>query len=333
LFSAGFAQEAQPEVSATPKLNIELSAPAAANARPAITSTDPAPAVIVKADDLVHFGDLIEIDVVGSVEYDWRGRIDPEGFMTGLAFDSDRMFALCRSEDDLMQKISAAYGKYLRKAEISVRIVDRSDRPLASLYGAVQNPRNFRIKRSVRLNELIALSGGLIDTASGEVRILRPARLTCGEDEKASEEAQFIDIKLSDLVAGKPEANPVISSGDIASVGEAPSIYVIGGVNIPQTILARQEMTVSRAIATAGGVAKGADPAKVVIYRRKDGLTVPIDVDLAKIEAKQAEDLLLQAFDIVEVPETGKLSKPPRLQIPERNPGAGGITGPVVVVE
>jgi protein involved in polysaccharide export with SLBB domain len=258
--------------------------------------------------------------------------------MNGLAFDTDQIFALCQSEDDIAQKIAAAYGKYLRSPQITVKIIDRSDRPATTVFGAVKTPHVFRIKRIVKLNELIALSGGIIDTASGEVQILRPARLSCGEDEpvsgKAAAEARYIRVKLADLIAGKPEANPVITTGDIVTVEEAPSIYVIGGVNNPQTILARQEMTVSRAISTAGGALKGADTKKIVIYRRKNGETTTIDVDLSKIEAKQADDVILQALDIIEVPQTGRDSKRPPPEIPVKNrENAQGITGPVVVVD
>ena len=58
-----------------------------------------------RASDLVHYGDLIEVDVVGSYDYDWRGSVTPEGFLDGLDTLENQIYALCRSEDDLAATI------------------------------------------------------------------------------------------------------------------------------------------------------------------------------------------------------------------------------------
>ena len=34
--------------------------------------------------DLIHFGDVIDVDVVGSLEFDWRGGLTPEGFSKAM---------------------------------------------------------------------------------------------------------------------------------------------------------------------------------------------------------------------------------------------------------
>lgn len=337
LFSLNFSQSTETVPAPSPKPDIALSATAA----PVTASNEVQPSTkpVIAPEDLIHFGDLVEIDVIGSVEYDWRGRINPEGFIPGLSFAAGPLFALCQNEEDIAQKVAAAYGKFLRNPQITVKIADRTARPITTLLGAVKTPQLFKIRRAVRLNELIALSGGIIDNASGEIRIFRPARLSCGEENLASAKtaedgSRYIDVKIADLIAGKPDANPFVKTGDIVTVQEAASIYVIGGVNVPQTIYARQEMTVSRAIATAGGTVKGADTKKIVIYRRQNGATTSIDVDLAKIGAKQADDVVLQALDIIEVPLAGR---DPRRQPPvissEYGKPANGAALPVVIVD
>ncbi|HKX84258.1 MAG TPA: hypothetical protein VJL58_08565, partial [Pyrinomonadaceae bacterium] len=55
--------------------------------------------------DLVHFGDLIDVDVVGSFEFDWRGTLNPEGFLDGLEHVDKPVYALCRSESDIARSI------------------------------------------------------------------------------------------------------------------------------------------------------------------------------------------------------------------------------------
>lgn len=287
--------------------------------------------------NLIHLGDLIDVDVLGSFEFDWRGTLTPEGYLNGLENLEDQVFALCRSEEQLASEIAKAYGKFLRDPKVVVRILDRSNRPNSTLFGAVKVPQRFQIKRPVYLNELIILAGGFTDKASGEIRVFRPASLSCVEspvqtDQTAQTDgnsrerfiaarqdngAQYIDIRITDLLRGKKEANVQILAGDVVTVLEAKPIYVIGGVINPRQIATRSEMTVSRAIAGAGGLSKDADGTKVTIFRRVGGETKIIEVDLEKIKAKQAEDIVLQAFDIVDVPQKGneKRQYPPVVRV------------------
>lgn len=287
--------------------------------------------------NLIHLGDLVDVDVLGSFEYDWRGTLTPEGFLNGLDNLESQVFALCRSEQQLASEIAKAYGKFLREPKVVVKILDRSNRPNSTLFGAVKIPQRFQIKRPVYLNELIILAGGFTDKASGEIRIFRPSSLSCvqpaprsdqtaGNDGKTTERyisarqdngSQFIDIRITDLLSGKKEANIQILAGDVVTVLEAKPIYVIGGVVAPRQIATRSEMTVSRAIAGAGGLSKDANSAKITIFRRVGNETRIIEVDLEKIKAKQAEDIVLQAFDIVDVPQKGseKRQYPPVVKV------------------
>jgi protein involved in polysaccharide export with SLBB domain len=287
--------------------------------------------------NLIHLGDLIDVDVLGSFEYDWRGTLTPEGYLNGLENLEEQVFALCRSEDQLASEIAKAYGKFLRDPKVVVKILDRSNRPNSTLFGAVKVPQRFQIKRPVYLNELIILAGGFTDKASGEIRIFRPASLSCVEtapqtdqtaekDEKTRERyisarqdngSQFINIRITDLLSGKKEANLQILAGDVVTVLEAKPVYVIGGVVTPRQIATRSEMTVSRAIAGAGGLSKDADGTKITIFRRVGNDTKIIEADLEKIKAKQAEDIVLQAFDIVDVPQKGneKRQYPPVVKV------------------
>ena len=289
--------------------------------------------------DLVHSGDLIDVDVIGSVEYDWRGTINPEGFLDGVDAAENPIYALCRSEADIAQEVVKAYGKILREPKVVVKILDRSNRPLGILYGAVKLPQRFQIKRPFFLNELIIVAGGLTETASGEIQIFRQKNLSCQQPLKEKSDtlagdgesrekfvtarqdngSNYINIRISDLLTGKKDANPQILSGDIVTVLEAESIYVIGGVANPKQISARTQITLSRAVASAGGIIKNADAKKITIFRRVAGETKIIEADLEKIKAGETADVVLQAFDIVEVTQTGREKRkfPPVLKIAE----------------
>lgn len=273
--------------------------------------------------NLIHLGDLIDVDVIGSFEFDWRGTLNPEGYLDGINFTTEPIYGLCRSEQEVAADVAKGYSKILRDPKVEVRIVDRSNRAISILAGAVKTPQRFQIGRPVLLNELLIISGGLTDKASGEIQIFRPQNLSCSAQKSAvltadanrkemfapvsqESKSEYINIKISDLLTGKKESNPQILSGDIVTVLEAQAIYVIGGVVNPKQVSFRSQITLSRAIASAGGLTKGADPKKVSVFRRTGSESKIIEADLEKIKANQAEDISLQASDIVEVVQKGE---------------------------
>jgi polysaccharide export outer membrane protein len=273
----------------------------------------------------IHFNDLIDVDVIGSFEFDWRGTVTPEGYLSNFDKIPEPVYALCRSEGELAALISKEYGKVLRDPHVVVKVIDRSNRPVSVLEGAVKTPQRFQIKRPVFLNELLIVAGGLNDRASGEIRIFRPQGLNCqSENERSAADTgaagegrekfikasqgngpETLNIRISDLLRGDKQANPQILSGDIITVTEAPPIYVIGGVNTPKQLSSRSQFTLTRAIASAGGLSKeGLE--KVIIFRRRGRDSQVIDADLKRIKAGLEPDPVLEAFDIVDVSQKGR---------------------------
>lgn len=309
------------------------------------TVTDPLPAAEKSEEvDLIHFGDLIDVDVLGSVEHDWRGTLTPEGFLKGIEFTEDPIYALCQNVETVAQAVTKGYSKLLRDPKVRVRILDRSNRPTSVIYGAIKNEQRFRINRPVYLNELIVLAGGFTEKASGVIQIFRPQNLSCVINQKEKHEAgvpgeareRFVptsqtagannfNIKISELLKGEKEANPQVFSGDIITVLEAEPVYVIGGVNSPKHIAVRTEITLSRAVASAGGLSKDADPKTITVFRREGRETKVIQADYEKIEANQSEDIILQPYDVVEVgiKGRGKSKFPPIVKVYESTDKTG----------
>ena len=287
--------------------------------------------VMTAGQDRIHFGDVIDIDVIGSFEFDWRGRLNPEGFLDGFDKVDRQIYVLCRTESEVATEITAAYSRMLRDPKVIVQIVDRSERPVAYVGGAVKTPQRFRIQRRVLLSELIVLAGGFTDTASGEISIFRPPDLSCADDadrvatssgnRARSNEPRNTIIKISDILSGSTESNVSILGGDIVTVTQAMPIYVIGGVNNPISLSSRAGITLSRAIASAGGISKEGDPNVVTVFRREAGTSSVLNLSLAEIESRKTDDIALKPYDVVDVGQKGR----PKRRFPPVIENAAGI--------
>ena len=262
---------------------------------------------------VAHVGDILDVDFVGTSEFDWRGPVDISGNLSAFPTYGDAIHAGCKSEGDVAAQIAAAYSKILRQPNVVVRIVDRSARAPITITGSILRPTRYQSTRDVRLREIIVRSGGFTDDASGEITVLRPSP-NCLSDGKENG-LQTVRIKISDLLKGSDEADISVISGDLIEVERSVPVYVIGAVNNPRPVISRPDMTVSRAIASAGGLSDGQRGGKVTIFRREGAETSVVEVELARVQTGESSDILVKPFDIIDVagPAAAKRKFPPAL--------------------
>ena len=255
-------------------------------------------------------GDTLDIRVFGQPDFSWTGEVDSDGKIEPH-FVETPINALCRSEKDVRKDIIAAYSKYLNNPQVSVRIIGRNSRPPAIVYGAVRAPQRFQMQRRAHLNELIANSGGMTERANGKIQVLHTEPVMCLEP---GEQPEMIDTKngiypykeykVSDLLAGKEDANPLIRPGDVVTVLEAEPIYITGSVTSPQGLYLRNQLTLTTALAMVGGVRSDGKGSDIRIYRQKPGAAEQevIKADYNAIRKKKQPDITLQPYDVIEVP-------------------------------
>lgn len=259
---------------------------------------------------LIGLGDTLDVMVERRPELGWRGQVNGEGNIPALPYLEKQTRALCRTTDEIAREIAEAYSKLIKNSVVTVRVIERSTRP-AILLGAIRTPQRFQMGRDVRLNELLFISGGITDRASGDIQIFTaepaicPAPVAEGELPVAPKSPIKI-VKILDLMSGAEDANPLIRPGDIVTIMVAEPVYVIGGVAAPQGINFREQLTLSRAISTVGGFSSGARSGEIRIYRRKpDALEQEvIKADYDAIRKKQQPDIALKPYDIIEVPRS-----------------------------
>lgn len=255
-------------------------------------------------------GDVVEIRIFGQRDLDSNAQVDSDGNLSSLPF-LDPIPARCRTERQVQKDIALAYSRLLKDPQVSVRIIERNSRQPASVSGAVRQAGKVPMERRLRLNELVAAVGGFTDKASGTIQILHTEPVLCpgpGEEVEALPVAgtavPLQVVKISDLQKGT--ANPLIRPGDLVLVTEAEPVYITGSVVAPGSIMLRDGLTLSRALGMVGGTRREAKLSEVVIYRQQG----PEDQDILKIDFEaikknQQPDVLLQAFDVIEVSNTG----------------------------
>ena len=262
-------------------------------------------------------GDVVDIRVFGQPDLNGTAQVDSDGNLSALPFLEVPIRAKCRTEKDVQKDIQIAYAKLINNPQVSVRISERNSRQPATVFGAVRQATRIEMKRKVRLNELMAVSGGFTERAAGTIQILHTEPLMCPAAGEESEAAPIDGtriplqiVRIADLRSGRPEANPIIRPGDYVLVTEAEPVYITGAVLSPGGIYLRDQLTLSRALAMVGGARKEAKLNDVVIYRQVPGKLNPetIHVDVAAVKKNTKTDFVLQPYDIIEVPEAGMFS-------------------------
>lgn len=217
--------------------------------------------------------------------------------------------AACKTEGELAKDISTRYARYYRNLPVDVFIKEYHAREVA-LIGAVNEQGRYQMQRRIRLLELLTFAKGPSEKAGQSINIVRAPRadLCATTNDTAKSEDRFISFRLNDTLRGDETANPYVEPGDIVTVPEADQVYIVGNVYSPKSLPLREPITVSRAIAMAGGPLRDSKTDKIRIRRQTgDGTQTEMFVNLNAIAQKKAEDLQLRPNDIVEVSEsTGK---------------------------
>lgn len=261
-------------------------------------------------------GDVLEVRVADSPELSGKYRVSEKGDVA-LPMLPAPIEAGGFTEPELAKRIAEAVkaADILRKPAVTVFVEQYHSRSVMVL-GAVAKPGVYPLERPTSMLEVISMAGGLTPQAGTTLSVTRksgpPASLGSSTPHSAQSPASTtLAINLESLVAGKdPSLNLEVQPGDVLNVSNAPVIYVVGAVTKPGGFTLqdpRSGLTVLQALALAEGFRAAASPGHTVIVRRSaDGkVRQEIPVDLNKVMRGKTEDRILQANDILFIPESG----------------------------
>lgn len=255
----------------------------------------------------IGFQDTLEVQVFRHQELSLTVNVNSDGTIRLPRIDNP-VVAVCKTERELSYLIETLYKNYLRTPRVSVRAVEQRSQPFA-VIGAVQKPGNFFLNRKVRLIQLISLAGGFdVENAGMNVQVARIGNISgCGSaDNDENQEVEFLTYNLKDVLVGKQ--NPWMEPGDIVSVLEAETAYVVGDVVEPTKIDLKTSMTLTQAIAVAKGFSPNAKTDRIIVERQEPGNPVKTELvyNLKDIRDKKIPDPQIQANDIIKVSTDNK---------------------------
>lgn len=199
------------------------------------------------------------------------------------------------------QSETLAWGDATKKlAEGDVILVAREAVARVYINGHIKNPGAYELPEGGGVLEAIALAGGVLaNPALAQVTIVR-----------ADGKSERVDLTAA-MRDGTVERNPKLAGGDQIIVPQSTAkISVFGMVRAAGTFFIDPgtPMTVTDAIAMAGGQNDRARLSEVRVIRKTDGQPQVIQVDVIDILKKNKQELniTLQANDIVFVPESTK---------------------------
>jgi polysaccharide biosynthesis/export protein len=150
-------------------------------------------------------------------------------------------------------------GNFLLNPQIGVAVVEARSRQV-SVLGFVTNPGRYVLDgSSAKVSDVIALAGGLQPTASDTAIVTRPR----------GRESESYNIDLAAIIQhGDASKDIQVSSGDSVFVPKAPVFYIYGEVTRGGAYRLEPEMTVTQAIALAGGITPRGSERRLQVRRR-----------------------------------------------------------------
>jgi polysaccharide export outer membrane protein len=290
-----------------------------------------APPSVENADALpaqkIGPGDLISLTVSDCPEMSHNFRVNSAGLLT-LPHLKEPIVAAGKEPTQIEAEVADALvkGEVLVSPVVTASVVEYRSVPV-SVMGAVKHPIVFQAIGIVTLVDALARAEGLSTDAGAEILVSR--------SNAASAEPSLVQrIPVYGLmVQADPTLNIRLYGGEVVRVPSAGKVYVVGNVKKPGVypIQDGNESSIFKMVAQCEGTLQYTSK-QAFIYRREGGKEQrnEIPVEIAKIMDRKSPDVLLQANDILYIPD----NKGRRLtsQTIERIIGFGTATGTGLLV-
>ena len=284
-------------------------------------------------DYRISAGDVIQLQIEDAPELSYYYRVNSSGYIEipvlGLVeAQSKTTFELAR----LIAK-GLREGEYLNAPNVLVTINQYNSQTFL-IQGSVRTPGVYQTEGRPSLLTMIGLAGGLTVDHGSTAFILRPnktkrpapeadTQMSSLEDQTpdpdqstqtrtsgsastpgADPDYDLIKVNLGALYRGQFDQR--VEPGDIINIPRADVFFVTGEVKSPGSFTLKEGTTLRQAVSLAQGLTFNAKSAQGVIFREDLALgsRQEIKVDIGAVMRGKKEDILLQANDVIIVPNS-----------------------------
>ncbi len=265
-------------------------------------------------------GDVLQISVPAMEELKDRDvRVTADGTIS-LPFIG-RVQAAGLTEAELAEQLLPRLKDYLRNPRVFIFVKEYNSRQVAVL-GAVVRPGLYSLTSgSENILDMISRAGGILPEAEPRIQLI-PTEPLKGDAAKEvvstlpvallpkdpaspilkKTEPIMIDVKELSYGGHQVYLSLPVRPGDTIMVPGGAQVLVDGWVDKPGAFKMTPGLTVTGAVAAAGGALFAADTSTVTVIRsNRDGKKISLAADLDKIKTGEMSDIGLQGGDIVQV--------------------------------
>jgi polysaccharide export outer membrane protein len=253
---------------------------------------------VIRPDYRIGPGDVLLIEVAGEPDLRRKVKVMQRGTIRLPYIPRDLEIAGL-SEADVTTLLRDEFKTILKDPQVTLFIEEYHAR-MVSIAGAVQQPKQVPLTRDLYLYDLISLAGGITAKAGSVIHLVRT---------QPEESMEVID--LQDLVR-QPQLNRLLRDGDFLNVPEAGVFYVTGNVRNPGSFPIKETVKLSQAIAMAGGLLPNTIRREIKLVRATNPdqtEATEMMVDLIELERDPQKDPLLKPYDVVMIPESGRVKQ------------------------
>lgn len=278
-------------------VNVGTVATSPASPTPFVTD----PALITRTlagqDIRIGSGDLIEVRVFGT-DFVKTSRVGESGDATLPLVGTVHVGGLTTHDARDLIAADLVKGNLYKNPQVTVFIKEYSTQRV-TIVGEVAKPGIYPRLGDHRLLDMISAAGGFTSKAGKLIAITHRGETT-----------PSATVEYTSGSAQQLSSNVEVLPGDTVYVSQSGVVYVLGDVNRPSGFVMDNQgnMSVLQALAMAGGTTPHSSLRAARVIRRTAEGVQDIPVPLNRILQSKAEDLALQAGDVLYIPGSATAS-------------------------
>lgn len=248
------------------------------------------------ADYQVGANDVFDVTVFGQADLSRTVQVAPDGSISLGLLES--VFVEGLTAQQIEGKLEGLYKEYLKNPKVFVTIKEYKSQVI-QVFGGVRTPGQHRLTGPSKVLDILSGAGGTSDVGGEKALLLRKLK-----DKDGSPVFESIEVDLHRLLAeGDTAQNHQVKGGDVLYVPRADEVYVLGEVKNPGAVKFEAGLTLTQAISKVAGFTRTASK-RVQVVRVESDKKTQQDYNVGRIENGKDKDPVLQARDLVVVPES-----------------------------